>query len=68
MKSPREITNNTLAATKVIENNELMILYKNFGLLELKKNNIESGCFYLTNAYVLALEQGLNVAKKFMEF
>ena len=42
----------------------LVIMYKNFGIAELKKNNIDSGCFYLTNAYVHALEEGLSVAEK----
>ena len=32
-----------------------------------KKNNIDAGCFFLTNAYTYALEQNLNSTKKIHE-
>ena len=50
-------------AFKRNDKTELSLLYENLGMHELDKNNINSGCFFLTNAYVYALEEGLKSAK-----
>ena len=55
------------AAIKAHKSNEitaLAIIYENYGRLKIKENDIDTGCFYLTNAYALALEAGLNRAKE----
>ena len=48
-------------------NNEietLAMLYQQHGLLKLKENEINPGCFFLTTAHVYALEAGLPLAKE----
>ena len=63
-KSVKSKKNGKSKNIRTLNGNDLIDLYKNFGLSELKKRNIDSGCFYLTHAYILALEKGLRVAKR----
>ncbi len=37
-------------------------IYEKYGLLKIKERDLESACFYLTNAYAFALEAGLQSA------
>lgn len=42
-------------------------LYNQAGNNQLKTGDIDAGCFYLTHAYVFALEAGLSQAKDIHE-
>ena len=64
MKLSDELNKKIIAAHKQNDRNNLSYLYESIGKSELKKNNIDAGCFFLTNAYTYALEQNLNSAKK----
>ena len=64
MKLSDELNANIIAAHKQNDRNNLSLLYERLGMSELKKNNIDAGCFFLTNAYTYALEENLNSAKK----
>ena len=64
MKSPAEINENIITAHKRNDPNNLALLYESLGMYELEKNNIDAGCFFLTNAYTYALEQDLSSAKE----
>ena len=64
MKLSDELNEKIIAAHKQNDRNNLSYLYESIGKSELKKNNIDAGCFFLTNAYTYALEQNLNSAKK----
>ena len=37
-------------------------IYQAYGHSRIEQNDIESGCFYLSNAYAFALEAGLETA------
>ena len=67
MKLSDELNANIIAAHKQNDRNNLSLLYERLGMSELKKNNIDAGCFFLTNAYTYALEENLNSAKKIHE-
>ena len=67
MKLSDELNANIIAAHKQNDRNNLSLLYERLGMSELKKNNIDAGCFFLTNAYIYALEANLNSAKKIHE-
>ena len=67
MKLSDELNANIIAAHKQNDRNNLCLLYERLGMSELKKNNIDAGCFFLTNAYTYALEENLNSAKKIHE-
>ena len=67
MKLSDELNENIIAAHKENDRNNLSFLYESLGMSELKKNNIHAGCFFLTNAYIYALEANLNPAKKIHE-
>ena len=67
MKLSDELNENIIAAHKENDRNNLSFLYETLGMSELKKNNIDAGCFFLTNAYTYALEENLKSAKKIHE-
>ena len=67
MKLSDELNANIIAAHKQNDRNNLSLLYERLGMSELKKNNIDAGCFFLTNAYTYALEENLKSAKKIHE-
>ena len=64
MKSANAINESIITAHKQNDRHNLARLYENLGMFELKRNNIDAGCFFLTNAYTYALEEDLNSAKK----
>ena len=64
MKVFKSINKNIISAHKKNDGKHLAILYKQYGLSELKRNNIDSGCFFLTQAYIFALEEGKDCATK----
>ena len=64
MKLSDELNANIVAAHKQNDRSNLSLLYERLGMSELKKNNIDAGCFFLTNAYTYALEQDLSSAKE----
>lgn len=43
---------------------QLVILYRKAGMSRLDTNDVDAGCFYLTHAYIFALEAGLSLAKE----
>ena len=64
MKSSDKLNEKIIFAHRQNDRNNLSLLYESLGMSELKKNNIDAGCFFLTNAYTYALEENLNSAKK----
>ena len=64
MNSSSEINESIITAHKQNDRNNLALLYESLGMSELKRNNIDAGCFFLTNAYTYALEEDLSSAKK----
>ena len=64
MEPSHKINNNIITAYKKKDLKNLVLLYENLGMSELKRNNIDAGCFFLTNAYTYALEGGLASEKK----
>ena len=64
MKLLEEINELILTAHKLNNIGELSILYENLGMYELRRNNTDSGCFFLTNAYIYALEENLKSAEQ----
>ena len=64
MRSANEFCESINKAHKENDRKNLKLLFESLGMLELKKNNIDAGCFFLTNAYIYALEESLSSAKK----
>ncbi len=46
---------------------QLVILYRQAGLSCLDVNDVDAGCFYLTHAYIFALETGTPKADELHE-
>jgi hypothetical protein len=47
-----------LRANEQSDHEQLVILYRKAGLSCIDAKNVDAGCFYLTHAYIFALEMG----------
>ena len=64
MKLSKDINKRILKAHQQKDRKYLALIYERYGRSQLEKNNIDAGCFFLTHAYIFALEEGLNCATR----
>ena len=53
-----------LAAHESNDLEQLVAFYQKAGLSRIATNDVDAGCFYLTHAYIFALEAGMSQAKE----
>ena len=59
-----ELDEALLKAHEKNDTQKLITLYRQAGLSRLQVNDVDAGCFYLTHAYIFALEAGAPDAKE----
>lgn len=63
----KEIDSAIVAAHSIGDKSQLSDLYVIAGLHKIEIGEIKRGCFFLTQGYIFALEEGMNSAKEIYE-